>query len=263
MKKASRKTQTLLFVLAAAVLIVVLIGLLAAAGARRSVHTGITLPEQGSVPREPEISADPVEGFLSVTPENAPAVAATLSRPEAYHQILEAKFSSGTVQGVQTVELWVRGSVRRISVTENGETRCILTDGRAAYVWYADSPLRIEAVTLPEGVSADDLSGILTYETVVALPPDRMVEASYLQLAELSQRPCLYLCASQENDADLRCWVDLSTGLLCKAGIGSADDLRYELTQTGLEIVQYSDENLATQLLLPNGVRPFAPTASE
>ena len=263
MKKAPKKTHTLLFVLAAAVLIAVLIGLLAAAAARRSVHTGITLPEQGSAPREPEISADPVEGFLTVTPENAPAVAATLSRPEAYHQLLEAKFSSGAVQGRQTVELWVRGNVRRISVTENGETRCILTDGRSAYVWYADSPRQIEAVTLPEGVSADDLSGVLTYETVVALPPERMLEASYLQLAELSQRPCLYLCASQENDAELRCWVDLATGLLCKAGIGSADDLRYELTQTGLEIVRFSDEDLATQLRLPDGVSPFDTTASE
>ena len=41
--------------------------------------------------------------------------------------------------------------------------------------------VRWQQLQMPEGISVDDLSGILTYESVLDLTPDEITEAEYIQ----------------------------------------------------------------------------------
>ena len=142
----------------------------------------------------------------------------------------------------------------KLIVSEVGEVRHILTNGTAAYVWYADDPAAVRFSVLPENVTTDDLSGVLTYESIVALPTGSVKEAGYVQLSDFDDAPCLYVEA--EDTEQLRFWVNLSSGLLCRAESLRGGATEYELRQTRLLLLDDEDENLKAQMLLPDGKEP-------
>ena len=132
-----------------------------------------------------------------------------------------------------------------------------------AYLWYRDETWRVESVALPEGVSPDDLAGILTYESIADIPAGEVRAAEYVLLAEQNAAPCLYVEAQGEKGPANRFWVDLATGLLCLADCAMDGSEIYRLEQTGLSVLESFDEELHRQMLLPNGTDPFATASAE
>ena len=110
---------------------------------------------------------------------------------------------------------------------------------------------------MPEGISVDDLSGILTYESVLDLTPDEITEAEYIQLSDQNNAPCLLVSSKAEDGVVTKLWIDLTTGLLCKAEQKESDQLLYSLHQTDLVLLDATDAALNGQMLLPDGSNPF------
>lgn len=249
--------RTLFFLISAALVVVALIALIAHLSTRQNHRTGITLPSASAgLQEDAEISTP--SGFVSVTPENAQVIVGTLRRPETYHQTLYKQIISDDATGIFTVHIWSDRGIFKLILSESGQTRHILTDGETVFLWYEDDPKEIQTITLPEGVSVDDLSGIPTYETILNLTPEEIPEADYRPLSDQSDTPCLYVCSGGTNGSSLSLWVDLSSGLLCKAERVQDGKLRYSLHQTDLVVLDASDAALNQQLLLPDGSDPFA-----
>lgn len=259
MENRNGKFRTLVLIITAALLVVLAISLVAFFGNRESDRNGITLPPEGWQSAEEALT--PGEGFVTVTTDNAAQIVENLKRPEYYHQTLLQTTTANTSSARQTTDIWAYGDVWKIVTTGGGQTRHILTDGVTAYLWYRDETWRVESVTLPEGVSPDDLAGILTYESIADIPAGEIRAAEYVLLSEQNGAPCLYVEAKGTDGTANRFWVDLATGLLCLADCSMDGSEIYRLEQTGLSLLESTDEELLRQMLLPNGTDPFT-TAS-
>lgn len=261
MENRNGRFRTLILMITAALFVVLGISVVAFLSSREGSRDAITLPPEGWQPSD-EMNASAGEGFVTVTKENAGQVVLDLKRPDCYHQTLSQTTSSDAASGHEITEIWVCGGVQKIVTTSGGQKRHILTDGKTAYLWYQDENWRVDSVTLPEGVTPDDLSGVLTYESIADIPPEEIREAAYQVLTELSDAPCLYVASENGAGVTTRFWVDLSTGLLCRAESLLSDSRVYLLEQTGLSVLAQNDAALQKQMLLPDGTQPLF-TASE
>lgn len=255
MDKRNGKIRTPVLMITAALFVALTISLVAFFSNRDANRTSITLPPENWQGAETTTSSE--EGFVTVTAENAALVVENLKRPEYYHQTLLQVTAAETASARQTTELWVCGDVCKLITSVGGQTRHILTDGSTAYLWYRDETWNVESVALPQGVSIDDLAGILTYESIADIPVEEIAAAQYLQLTEQGGAPCLYVEAKEQGGVK-RFWVDLATGLLCLADCTADGSESYRIEQTGLSVLESDDEALLRQMLLPDGSDPFA-----
>lgn len=160
----------------------------------------------------------PAEGgaltVVEVTPETVQAAIETLHRPEAYSRTVTVEYlwtgGSGTIELSTAVSApWTR--VDR--TLPDGQVRHSITDGETTYIWYNGES---EVYTGPAGaISADAEETIPTYEDVLALPQDHIVQADYRVVSDVR---CIY--AETAEDAwgyAQRYWVSVDTGLLVVA----------------------------------------------
>jgi hypothetical protein len=248
--------RTLVLTVSAALFVVLLIATVAYFASKEQNATKIVLPQGSAGAVEDRDTSQAEAGFVAVTKEIATTLVASLYRPRTYHQTLTRKTVYGKNKASATVQIWCRDGLTKLIVSESGEVRHILTNGSAAYVWYADQPSAVRFSPLPEKVTADDLSGVLTYESILALPSGAVKDAGYLQLSDFGDIPCLYVAAEEEADSSLHFWIDLSSGLLCKAEHLRKGEVEYELRQTRLFLLDDDDADLCEQLLLPDGKEP-------
>lgn len=160
----------------------------------------------------------PTEGsaltVVEVRPETVQAAIETLHRPEAYSRTVTVEYlwtgGSGTIELSTAVSApWTR--VDR--TLPDGQVRHSITDGETTYIWYNGES---EVYTGPAGaISADAEETIPTYEDVLALPQDHIVQADYRVVSDVR---CIY--AETAEDAwgyAQRYWVSVDTGLLVVA----------------------------------------------
>lgn len=152
--------------------------------------------------------------MVEVTPETVQAAIETLHRPEAYSRTVTVEYlwtgGSGTIELSTAVSApWTR--VDR--TLPDGQVRHSITDGETTYIWYNGES---EVYTGPAGaISADAEETIPTYEDVLALPQDHIVQADYRVVSDVR---CIY--AETAEDAwgyAQRYWVSVDTGLLVVA----------------------------------------------
>ncbi len=246
--------RAVLWMAAAVLLVLAVIGILAYMDQSSLNRSGIVLPSD--TPSD-QAESEPVgEQFAAVTPDNAPALVRAMQRPERYHQSLSIETIRGSASSVRTAEIWYAGGVWKIEQTEGGQVRHLLTDEKTAYLWYGDDLRTVRAQELPANVSPDDLTGIPTYETLAEASPQSVLEAHYEAPEELEGAPCLFA-----QTAQMRYWVDLAEGLLRKAERLDGENTAVRITQTALSLPEAEDPALARAMRLPNGQTPFAPTA--
>jgi len=261
MEKKSGGIRTVLLMTAAALFVVALIYAATDYFTRSSNRSEIVLPQAGAELPPAENSAGPGEGFVAVTVSNAAQVVASLERPEAYTQTLYRRTMSGGLESVSVVTVWERDGIHRLTLSDSGQLCHILTDGSLLWLWYEDSPEELRSVKLPEGVTADDLSGVFTYESILSYGEKDLIRAEYTQLSTHGNTPCLYVVADEKNGEETHYWVDLTTGLLCCAESRLSGNVTYELYQKELVLLDPTDAELAQQMCLPDGTEAF-PTAA-
>lgn len=255
MGKKNGNVRMLILMISAALFVVFAVSVVAYLAGRQPGGQGVTLPpaDWNSGSDNPSL----FDGFVTVTQDNAAQLVLSLERPDSYCQTLTQTAVSGRQTTRMTTELWVSEGVWRIITSTGRQVRNVLTDGKTAYLWYQDDLRRVRSVTLPQDVTPDDLAGILTYEMIGRLPAEEIVQAEYRLLEELDSVPTLFVSCKNEALVETKFWVDLATGLLCKAESVLADDQVSQLIQTDLVVLDRSDQALRSQLLLPDGTDPF------
>lgn len=170
------------------ILVVLVVLLMLVSNLRRSSR--VVLPDTNT---SAEGGGDlPAEGgaltVVEVTPETVQAAIETLHRPEAYSRTVTVEYlwtgGSGTIELSTAVSApWTR--VDR--TLPDGQVRHSITDGETTFIWYNGES---EVYTGPAGaISADAEETIPTYEDVLALPQERIVQADYRVVSDVR---CIY-----------------------------------------------------------------------
>lgn len=212
-------------------------------------------PQEVAAPEETEET--PVDDFVQVSTENVRAILENMSRPSSYHQIYTVTVGADETQAVHVVELWVNGDLLHAEISDGLQTKSVITDGSSAYLWYEGDE---QALFLPleETVAAEDLLGLISYDYLLSLTPEQIIDADYLVLEDPQQIQCLYVCSQDAESVASRCWIDLETGLLYKADILEMSKQVYTLWQNSFELLAEEDEAFHDRFRLPDGTVAFS-----
>ena len=256
MRKKNNNTKTFFGVIAVSVLGVSAIAVLALFGGEMRRGEGIVLPAKG---QDQQVSKEDLSGagFVTLTAENTPEVIRTLKRPSCYHQTLTAVVPADENAMQTVIDLWVKDNVWKIIRRDPVGTRCILTDGQRAYLWYTDDVRSMSSLTLPKGVTRDELAGIVTYETLATTDPEHILETTYAQTHAESEQYCLSVKTRIDSDSAVY-QIDLTTGLLFSAELQQGGVSTYSVRQTALELLSSDNEALLAEMRLPIGTANFS-----
>lgn len=210
MDKRKLNWITLIFV----VLTVFVVGLMLSNTLRRSSH--ITLPDTNGTTGQilDNLGESSALTIVEIDPETVQTAIATLSRPQSYRRsiTIEQFWTGGS--GSYRLTASVNGDWTRTDrVMPDGQIRHSITDGKSSYIWYNEEREYAEAPA--GGISADNEQSVPTYESVLELPVESIVEADYRDLSGLH---CIYVeTAPDTSGYVLRYWVSVDTGLLVSA----------------------------------------------
>ena len=258
MDEQSKNKKTAAIVGIAALAVISILIALFVSSAENNRREAITLPEapvtDTGVPEDS--AAQPEELFVQISTENVQSVLSALSRPAFYHQALTLTTYTPDQARVQQAELWVAGELLRITLTDDFETKSYLTDGQMLYIWYGDSDTSAK-LALNGELDRAGLTGVPTYETLLALPRTALEDAQYLTLPDANELQCVFVQAAQ-GGVQTRCWVSLDSGLLYRYAALRDAEVFYTVQQTQLDLLAEGDESLADVFTLPDGTAPFA-----
>lgn len=220
--------------------------------------SGITLPQtQSTVTAKPpsQLLEDP---FLTVTRENVLDILRSLVRPIGYHQVLSATtyWSEGDL--TVDVDLYGKNGVLKAKVHDGTHIKHFLSNGETLYLWYEQEKDEVFQTILAEGTTLEDLLGVPTYETVMRLPEESILEAGYLTLGEADGTPCIYIaCGLKDSMYTDRYWIDVENQILYRADGQQGESQIYLLEQKSLEILPQGETELDDVFMLPDGSCPF------
>ncbi len=183
---------------------------------------------------------------VRITPDTVQLAIGTMSRPASYSrtQTVEVFWSGGSGSTDCTVS--VSGGATRVDTRQpDGSIRHALVSGDQAAVWYDDE----ESYTIlgAQGFSADIAARMPTYETVLTLPVEDIVQADYQDRDGVA---CIYVATREsENGYADQYWISTATGLLQAAERTERGTLVYRFTAG--ELSQEPPEEALFQL--PDG----------
>lgn len=215
----------------------------------RTAH--ITLPSS-EPPRDPAAgdgaAASGALTVVEITPETVQSAIASLSRPENYGRsvLLEYFWSGGS--GQQALYVLVHGSWTRIDrILGNGLARISVTNGQETYIWYGYDSAAPVAILPAGSISADDEQSIPSYEDILSLPVETILQADYRALEELR---CIYVETAEDKAGySLQYWVSVDSGLLVQAEKRLRGELIYRMSAPQVDQTELD----ASKFALPDG----------
>lgn len=167
---------------------------------------------------------------VSVTPATVQDVIATLVRTSSCSRDLtvETYWNGGSRSA--SVRFWTDGGWTLTEQTlPSGDVRHDITGEGTLYYWYTGYDTYR---TMPaDGQTSDLTQGIPTYETVLSIPAESIVDASYQTLEDIS---CIYAKVQAEGSPRTeRFWVSVDSGLLVCAEAEESGTLVYRMTAFG------------------------------
>lgn len=190
----------------------------------------VVLPSSSAGPGDPSGSSSgggELYQPVQVAPDTVREVVATLARPASYYRELTVEtFWSGGSSSTQ-VQVWSDGDWSHSrQVLPSGVIRHDLVGEDVLYYWYEGSQ-QYERAPADER-SSDLAQHIPTYETVLALDADEILDAGYEVRGEL---PCIYVEVSRQGSAAReRYWVSVDNGLLVSAEMWEEEQLVYRMS---------------------------------
>lgn len=256
MNEHKQALRTAAIVAAVVLAVTVLLVVAFFGGTTQTEQPSITLPEASVTQPEDEQPAETEQNlFAEITRENVQDVLRSLARPSSYHQTLTILTYAGETRRQQQADIWRSGELLRADVTDENGVKSILTDGRTLYLWY-DGDETALALPLREGVRAEELIGIPTYETILSVDPAQIEGADFVTLEEQSQLACIFVSFASDGCTQYY-WVDVQSGLLCRQTMLQDDSPLYTLQQARLDVLIEGDETLSDAFCLPDGTEPF------
>ncbi len=198
----------------ACILLVLLVVAFMVRGSLREPEKIVLPPEPSTTePSGPTVDNEAVDR-VEVRPDTVQSAIEVLARPRVYTRTItvERYWSGGS--GVSVITAAAADGWLRLDVTEtDGQTRHVITGDDAVYIWYGSSR---KVYSGASALTQDAEQGILTYEDILALPPERIAAADYRALEGVN---CIYV-ETEPDDAGYveRYWVSVSSGTACRGG---------------------------------------------
>lgn len=213
---------------------------------RRPAH--VVLPETSDTDdqTDQEGAGGGTLALVEITPETVQTAVATLSRPSQYSRTITVEQFWDSGSGTYEVGVLVYGAWTRTDRTlPDGRARHTITDGVTTYVWYDGDR---EAYSAPAaGITADNEQTIPTYEDVLDLPTEAIVQADYRTISDVN---CIYVeTAELEDGSVLRYWISVETGLLAASEKLVDGETVYRMGALEVELSAPAAEDLT----LPDG----------
>ena len=165
---------------------------------------------------------------LDVTPDTVQQVIATLERPDSYSRTVNVEMIEGDqVIGATTAQVTVDGGWTQSQLTLPGGRvyHSIVGEGKR-YVWYDKE--RSYQVYDASSRSADLSQRLPTYEDVLAVDKERIVEAQYVIADAL---PCVKVAVEEPELGYVESyWVSVDTGLLVRSESSKDDQIFYRMS---------------------------------
>lgn len=184
---------------------------------------------------------------VELTVDTVQRVVADLSRYSSYSRTVIVNYyweedGSGSV----TADVWVHnGWVRTSAVLASGMVEHSVVGDGQFWLWYDQGELIHQG---PAGeLSADLMQRLPTYEDVLALDPEKITAAGYV---DLDGEPCVYVETGDGAGSCSRYWISSSSGLLMAAETLENGKLVYSMTSR--EVVSPLTE-VGSQFILPDG----------
>lgn len=206
----NRKTPLMIIILGMLLLVILLL-----AQHMLRERSTITLPER---PAEADSSGGSSDtkalNVLRITPETVQAAVATLSRPVSYQRSQTVVLYWEGGKSTTTAQVAAKNGVTRIDMTlPDGSVSHILFNGERFAVWYDED--KDWSLLRADQISPDALQRMPTYETVLDLPADRIVQAEFCQLSGVY---CIYILTAPDADGYSESfWISVQSGLLYAA----------------------------------------------
>ena len=225
------------------------------------VRGSLRQPEKIVLPPEPSAS-DATDAVIDneavnrveVRPDTVQSVIAVLARPSVYARTItvERYWSGGS--GVSVITAAAADGWLRLDVTEpDGQLRHIITGDGSVSVWYGSSR---KVYSGASALTQDAEQGILTYEDILALPPERIAAADYRALEGVN---CIYVETEPDEAGYVeRYWVSVSSGLLAAAERECDGAVVYRMAAL---TVSYDGVD-AEDFTLPNGTVLYEPAVA-
>ena len=166
---------------------------------------------------------------IRVAPDTVQTVVGTLRRAPAYSRTLTVRRYWNGGSAAQEIEAHILDGSARLSIRGEGATdrerKHILIRGDEAWIWY-DGSAGLWHGPAAAG-DADAFQTLLTYEDILALPPEDIVDAGY---TTLEGEDCVYVryrsgLLGYENC----CYISDKTGLLMGLESYDGDRLIYSM----------------------------------
>ena len=208
--------------------------------------------------RSAEPSGEPSGGqgglMVEVSTRTVQSLIASLARYDSYSRSITVEYyDAGQSVGTVSAQVWTDGGWTRSDLTlSSGRVEHTIVGDGQLWLWYDQE----EAVyTGPaEGLSADLVQRLPTYEAVLELDKDSITAAGYVERDGL---PCVFVEAVMpELNYVERYWISETSGLLMAAETEKDGALIYALSSH--EVVSPLDQT-AGIFVLPDGVQLYSP----
>ena len=173
---------------------------------------------------------------VEVTPETVKAVLGTLSRAESFSRTYSIKTFWDGDESESALSYWQKGANIRISISQNETVRNILVIGNDLYVWYDDSSGVFKSKLSESSVfrEVDKFSGLVTYEDIMEIPQEDILDAGY---DVHSGQSCIIVkYKSGELNYVNRIFVSIDSGLLLAAEKYDGDTLVYSMEFVSIDL---------------------------
>ena len=218
-----------------------------------------TLPPVSQTPPLPDDTGPDTadEGNrVKVDKSTVRAVVQSLSRPKVYSRdiVIESFWDGGSV--VYNIKTSFSENASAFEITGGGETQRIIVTEDTCYVWYQGDH---EPYTARRGDEdeynkyLDKFQMLITYEDIVELPIESLLEADYTTFED---ELCIYVKYSAGSFGYVTsCYVSTKNGLLIAAEEYDGDTLIYKMTSLPCGEGEVNEK----LFVLPNGQSVISP----
>ena len=184
---------------------------------------------------------------VEVSTQTVQSLIASLTRYESYSRTVTVEYAAqGQSVGTVSAQVWADGGWLRTDLTlASGRVEhAILGDGQL-WLWYDGERTVYEGPA--EGLSADLIQRLPTYEDVLELDKSSITAAGY---EERDGQPCVYVEAKTARSYTERYWVSVNSGLLVAAETEEDGEVVY--TMSARDVVSPLEETGGV-FALPDG----------
>ena len=176
-----------------------------------------------------------------VTKGTVQAVLQTLTRTESYSRVYKVTTSWSGGESESTVSVWKNGEKTRVSTASGSTTKNVLLKGKSLSVWYNGSNSVFHS-TLTDSAGTqelDEFSRLVTYEGVLDVPADGILDAAYV---DHDGQSCIYAKYKSENSNYVnQIYVSISSGLLISAEIDDGESAVYKMSSVSTDLAVPAD----------------------